>query len=139
MKYSSLLFNFGAIIFSILANLPGEKSLAALPLQEGIYYGGGTRYIQIAQKNNKICYQGFSKNGTSVASVEPDRDRPGFYVINGFDGTVLFQRDRETLQFGAVNRLASYSLDSQISGELDATLEKCLNSDRPFFDRVLRN
>ena len=41
-------------IVLFLTGLAARKSLAALSLQVGVYHGGGSRYIQIAQTANRI-------------------------------------------------------------------------------------
>jgi hypothetical protein len=47
MKYRHCGIKLGFIILFLTGLTPG-KSLAALPLQVGVYHGGGFRYIQIA-------------------------------------------------------------------------------------------
>ncbi|MCC3405563.1 MAG: hypothetical protein JGK17_08210 [Microcoleus sp. PH2017_10_PVI_O_A] len=132
MKYWHYCIDLGLIaVFSIA--LATEKSLAALPLQEGVYHGGGSRYIQIAQKANIICFKGFSPNGVTVASVTADPIRQNSYKINGFDGIVLRQQDKDTLFFGPANQLIKYIENSGFSRDLDSDLQQCLNSQKPFF------
>jgi hypothetical protein len=132
MKSWYYCIKLGAIAICSIA-LATEKSLATLPLQVGVYHGGGSRYIQIAQKSNRICYKGFSPNGVTVASVAADPKRQDTYKINGFDGVVLLQQDKDTLLFGQVNQLIKYVADLSFPRNLDADLQQCLSSDRPFF------
>jgi len=116
-----------------LTSIGAESSLAALPLQVGVYHGGGSRYIQIAQKQNKICFKGFSSNGVTVASVTADTKRDNFYKINEFEGAFLLQQDKDTLLFGPANQLSKYVADYGFSRDLDDDLQDCLNSQKPFF------
>jgi len=116
-----------------LTGLAAGKSLAALPLQVGVYHGGGSRYIQIAQTANSICFKGFSPNGVTVASVAADTNRQDFYKINGFNGVFLLQKDTNTLLFGPINQLIKYAADYGFSRYLDDDLQQCLSSQNPFF------
>jgi hypothetical protein len=132
MKYLHCGIELGFIILCLTGFTP-EKSLAALPLQVGVYHGGGSRYIQIAEKQNRICFKGFSSNGVTVASVVADTNRQEFYKINGFDGTLLFQQDQETLLFGLRNQLNKYTANYGFPRDLSDDLEECLSSQKPFF------
>ncbi|MBD0341977.1 MAG: hypothetical protein ICV61_14195 [Microcoleus sp. Co-bin12] len=132
MKYLHCGIKLGFIILFLTGLTPG-KSLAALPLQVGVYHGGGSRYIQIAEKQNRICFKSRSSNGVTVASVAVNTSSQEFYKINGFDDTLLFQQDRETLLFGRKNQLSKYRADYGFSRDLDDDLEECLSSQKPFF------
>jgi hypothetical protein len=121
---------FTVLFFS---SIGAENALAALPLQVGVYHGGGSRYIQIAEKQNRICFKGFSSNGVTVASVAADTKRKDFYKINGFDGTFLLQQDTDTILFGPVNQLIKYVADYGFPRDLDDELKECLSSQKPFF------
>jgi len=128
---------FGFIVL-FLTGLVAGKSLAALPLQVGVYHGGGSRYIQIAQKANRICFKGFSRNNVTVASVTADTDRQDFYKINGFESVFLFQQDTDTVLFGPVNQLTKYAQDYGFPRDLDDDLQQCLISQKPFFKQKSR-
>lgn len=132
MKYLHCGIKLGFIILFLTGLTPG-KSLAALPLQVGVYHGGGSRYIQIAEKQNRICFKGFSSNGVTVASVAVDTSSQEFYKINGFGGTLLFQQDQGTLLFGQRNQLSKYTADYGFPRDLDDDLKECLSSQKPFF------
>ncbi|NJR21996.1 MAG: hypothetical protein HC786_07410 [Richelia sp. CSU_2_1] len=124
-----------ALIVLCSIALASEQSLAALPLQTGVYHGGGSRYIQIAQKANRICFKGFSPNGVTVASVTAETNPPNTYKINGFDGLILKQQDKDTLLFGQTNQLNKYTTNSGFPKEVDSDLQQCLNSQKPFFQQ----
>jgi hypothetical protein len=134
MKSWHYCIKLGSIAICSIA-LATEKSLATLPLQVGVYHGGGSRYIQIAQKSNRICFKGFSPNGVTVASVAAEASNPNTYKINGFDGLILKQQDKDTLLFGQTNQLTKYITNSGFPKEVDDDLQQCLNSQKPFFQQ----
>ncbi|MBW4681366.1 MAG: hypothetical protein KME19_14800 [Microcoleus vaginatus WJT46-NPBG5] len=118
-----------------LASFSRGKAASAFPLQDGVYRVG-SRYIQIAQQNERICFRGFSMRGATIASVEPDPERPDFYIINGLDNTVLTQQDIDTLLIGPINRLLKYPADYEFPRDLDEDLQECLNSTEPFYKQI---
>jgi hypothetical protein len=122
-------------IVLFFSSIGAENALAALPIQVGVYRGPGSRYIQIAQKENRICFKGFSANGVTVASVAADTNRKDFYKINGFNDTFLLQQDTDTVLFCPVNQLIKYAADYGFSRNLDDDLQECLTSQNPFFKR----
>ncbi len=120
-------------IFVIFASFIHQKPTLAIPLRPGTYYGGGSRYIGIHQKGNRICYSSLSKNGSTVASVEPDSSRQNTYIIHNF-GANLVQKNENTLLLGEPGRYSEYSLESPTNFvDGDSILEQCLNSNSPFF------
>ncbi len=121
----------GCILYPITAG----QSLAALPLQVGIYRVG-SRYLQIAEQNSRICFVGFSSRGATTASVERDLNYPNFYKVEGYEGAILVQSDINTLLFGPIHQLEEYQADRNFSRELTEDLEACLNSTEPFLNRV---
>ncbi|MCC3434245.1 MULTISPECIES: hypothetical protein [unclassified Microcoleus] len=132
MKFWHCCTKLGFIVL-FLSSIRAENALAALPLQVGVYHGGGSRYIQIAEKQNRICFKGFSSNGVTVASVTADTKRENFYKINKFEGGFLLQQDKDTLLFGPVNESSKYVADYGFPRNLDNDLQECLNSQKPFF------
>jgi hypothetical protein len=123
---------FGFIVVFFIG-LAAGKSLAVLPLQVGVYHGGGSQYIEIAQTENIICFKGFCANGVTVASVAADTNRQDLYKINGFNGVFLLQQDTNTLLFGPVNQLIKYAADYGFYRDLDDDLQQCLSSQKQFF------
>lgn len=121
----------GTILFSLGFSLPA----VALPLQVGVYRVG-SRYIQIAQKGNRLCFRGFSARGATTASITPDSEHPDFYLINGLNDTVLHQKDLKTLFFGEMNNLELYEVNYSFPGDITDDLQRCLQSQKPFFERV---
>ena len=138
MKFWHCCTKLGFIVL-FLTSIGTENSLAALPLQVGVYHGGGSRYIQIAAKQNRICFKGFSSNGVTVASVTADSKRENFYKINGFDGTFVSQQDTDTILFGPVNQLSKYVANYGFPRNLDDDLQQCLSSQKPFFKQNSRD
>ncbi|MEG3966780.1 MULTISPECIES: hypothetical protein [unclassified Microcoleus] len=138
MKFWNSCTEFGLIVL-FLTIIGAEHSLAALPLQVGVYRSAGNRYIEIAEKENRLCLRNYSYKGVVVASVAADTQRQNFYKINGYggyDGTFLLQQDTETLLFGSVNHLIKYVADHSFpTTELDDDLQECLSSQKPFFKR----
>jgi len=132
MKFWHCCTKLGFIVL-FLTSIGAENSLAALPLQVGVYHGGGSRYIQIAEKENRICFRGFSSNGVTVASVAADTHRENFYKIIGFDSRFLLQQDTDTILLGPINQLMKYVADYGFSRNLDDNLQQCLSSEKPFF------
>lgn len=114
--------------FVSIALLLGNAAIATA-LEPGIYWGGGSRYIQIAQQGDRFCYHGFSPNGSTVASLLPNRSQPGLYHVYGMKGATLSQSSARTLWFGA----AQYSYDS--NSRLSSQLQQCLNSPRLYFQQ----
>jgi hypothetical protein len=123
---------FAITLLGTLTFIP--KSLGTIPLQDGLYWGGGSRYIQITVRGDRACYMGSSSNGSAVASLEPDSTREGFYRVNGFQGIVVSQPDSETLLFGMPDDLISYKADYEISESEPEILRNCLESDEPFYE-----
>lgn len=121
-----------AVIVSSVS-LPAFAS--PLPLQKGIYYGGGSRYIQIAAKGARLCFHGYSGRGATVASIIPDPSLEGFYRINGWTDTVLYQQDLKILLFGSTNNLLPYKADDNLSQDISDSLQQCLESNAPFEQR----
>lgn len=124
----------GLITWCSIASI-AEIGLAAIPLQVGVYRVG-SRYIQIAQRENRLCFHGFSIHGATTASLEPDRDRPDVYRVNGFDDTVLLQQDADTLLMGPIHYLNPYPADYEFPQTISDDLEVCLSSTKPFFKRI---
>jgi hypothetical protein len=121
----------GTILFSLGFSMPAF----ALPLQVGVYRVG-SRYIQIAQQGNRLCFRGFSINGVTTASISPDSEHSGFYLINGLDDTVVHQKDLKTLFIGQINNLEPYEADYEFPRNISDDLQRCLQSQKPFFERI---
>jgi hypothetical protein len=124
---------WGTVAFSILATAPAM----ALPLQVG-NYRIGSKYIQIASKGDRVCYQGKSATRAVTASVAP-HSLSDFYVVNfKMDGTqetfVLHQPAIGHLLYGRVHMLRDWEADYNINLPVDEAMKRCLNTESPFFD-----
>jgi hypothetical protein len=100
---------------------------SGLPLQVGIYRTG-SRYIQIANQGERLCYHGFTARGATTASLTPDPNRPGFYKIYGWNDTVLKQETNHSILFGSEHRLNSIEADNSFPAEIGDVLQACLDS-----------
>lgn len=106
-------------------------------LEPGMYYGGGSRYISLARKGERICYSGSSVNAgvvrSTVASVHAVAGESGVYEIHNFQGARLEQKDTETLLFGEVRK--PYERDGDGSAP-SGNMLSCLNASDPFFEQT---
>ena len=156
------LFYSIAAIACISSNLLVTK--AAQALEEGLYWGGGSRYIQIAKKasstsdNDRVCYQGFSSNGTLISSLKLiiPRYQTGIdYEIYSLQSSLQSSKNslsnlsiqqnaasRDKLIFGKlfgrfVREGLVYKRDLNSISERSPDLQECLNSDQPYFKQIL--
>jgi len=103
--------------------------VAQTALKSGSYWGGGSRYLSIAQQGDRLCLEGISPNGVLVASLQPiNAEQYQAYQTNW----VLQQRG-EVLLFE--------SMEYQPDGELDpsslsAQLNECLKSQGGYLKQV---
>lgn len=104
------------------------KPALAESLKPGSYWGGGSRYITIAQKGDRLCYQGASSNGVITASILVKPGQPKRYEIYQL-GLSIIPMSGQSLRFGSLE----YRLESLTVSSKD--LQKCLNSNQPFFDQ----
>jgi hypothetical protein len=128
-------------LLALVSMFCGETFTAnanGLPLQCKVYRMG-SGYIQIAVKSKKLCYSGSSSRGSTVASITTDSQLEGFYRINGWSDTVLYQQDVDTLLFGSVDELIAYKADYNVPRDVNSTLQKCLDSSSPFFQQTNPN
>jgi hypothetical protein len=123
-----------AVSFSILL---ATNPAVALPLQDG-NYRIGSKYIQIASKGDRICYQGKTATRGTTASVAP-YSLPDFSVVNfktvGSEETlVLHQPSIGHLLYGTVHMLTDWEADYEFPRSLDEAMKRCLNSQLPFYE-----
>jgi hypothetical protein len=98
----------------------------SLSLQPGVYRVA-SRYIQIAKQSDRICYRGTGR-GKTIASVSPHPTKAGLYRIDGWDDAILQQERSDTLSFGSEKLRQPYPIDANITPEIDADLQACLDS-----------
>jgi len=146
----------GVSIVSVFsANLISSSAEA---LEEGTYWGGGSRYISIAKRTStakkgedeRFCYQGFSNNGSLIASLKLKipRYQTGtdyeVYTLQGVRNNLAIQQyafKREEIIVGSlVGRFVrdglTYKREDVNSTEQSPEMAKCLNSDRPYFKQI---
>ncbi len=135
---------------------------AAQALEEGLYWGGGSRYIQIAKKasptgdadRDRYCYQGFSSNGTMIVSLNlviPRIETGIDYEVYSLQGDAKNDQDglsiqqnyanQDKIRFGKLaGRFVSdgsfYERDRKDTSERSLDLQECLNSDQPYFKKI---
>lgn len=134
---------------------------AVQAIAEGVYWGGGSRYIQIAKRINKgqsaddvrVCYQGFSSNGSMIASLQLTIPRyqtgmdyevytiPSVTKEFGVLAIQQFAFSRDKILFGnLVGRMVSkgieYKLDPNFPTGRSPELQACLNTDQKFLKRI---
>ena len=130
---------------------------AAQALEEGLYWGGGSRYIQITKQarsngesnSDRYCYSGFSANGAIIASLnlKIPRYQTGIdyevYTLQGANSLAIQQYAFKTDQI-TVGRLVGrfvreglvYKRERDVGTERSPELQECLNSNKPYFKQI---
>ncbi len=108
---------------------PPALSLAALPLQPGVYRMG-SGYIQIESRGERFCYHGFSARGGAVSPIQADDQQPGYYrlLLPQFQGLLLHQHNKSTLLFGPLEQMIPYQIESNFPQTPDPALLQCLEN-----------
>ncbi len=132
-------------------------------LEEGLYWGGGSRYIRIAKQasptgdkdRDRVCYQGFSPNGSMIVSLNLviPRYQTGIdYEVyslqdpkkgNSVDLSIQqYAYSRDKITFGKlVGRFVRgglvYKRDGESATDVTPELQKCLKSTQPYFKQIL--
>jgi hypothetical protein len=131
---------------------------AAQALEEGLYWGGGSRYIKIVKQTSgmgeesrdRYCYSGFSANGAIIASLnlKIPRYQTGIdyevYTLQGANSLAIQQYAFKTDQI-TVGRLVGrfvreglvYKRERDAGRERSPALQECLNSNKPYFKQIL--
>ncbi|MBD2179003.1 hypothetical protein H6F42_18940 [Pseudanabaena sp. FACHB-1998] len=151
--------SIAAIAFSAIScTFISVKSAEAL--EEGLYWGGGSRYIRIAKqeassdRQERICYHGFSPNGSTITSLKLAIPR----YETGIDYEVYLlesskKSDRQNLailQYGfspnkitfgklvkrSVREGLVYVRDGVAATDTTPELQECLNSNQPYFKQI---
>lgn len=110
---------------TLLTTLQPQAS-ANIPLQQGSYEGS-PGYIVIARKGQRYCYLGANVRRSSVASLHPAPQNSRVFRVHGFQGTTLYQQNKQTLIFGG----AEYTRRGGV-GDTSGKLGQCLNSSDAF-------
>lgn len=121
---------------ALISLLGVSMPLPTMSLQPGVYRTE-SESIQIARQGDRICLQGSFTSGTAIASVTPAPDQPNVYLVHGLADTGVAQQDRSTLLFGRMTRMARYNVEPNPSAAASQELGNCLNSQEPFFQRII--
>jgi len=124
-------------------------------IEEGLYWGGGSRYITISRRvtkefGDRYCYSGFSANGAMIASLslKIPRYQTGIdyevYTLDGVESNLAIQQyafKRDQITFGKlVERFVREGLVYKREGDAGAkrspALQECLNSTKPYFKQI---
>ncbi len=156
------IYSMGAIALTSISS--SFIAVSAVPaLEEGLYWGGGSRYIQIAKKSSltgdadgdRYCYQGYSSNGMLISSLKLKipRYQTGIdyevYVLESPQKSSL--NNLAILQYGfspnkiifgkpvgrSVREGLVYEQDGVAATAVTPELQECLNSTQPYFKQIL--
>jgi len=148
-----IFYGIAAIAISFGSNFIAVKSAQAI--EEGIYWGGGSRYITIYRSVTKqfgarYCYSGSSPNGAMIASLnlKIPRYQTGtdyeIYTLDGVENNLAIQQyafKRNEITFGKlVGRFVReglvYKREGDASVQRSPELQACLNSNKPYFKQI---
>ncbi len=155
----TVFYGITAIALSCLASslVVGDHAQA---IEEGLYWGGGSRYIRIAKqaeskdRKERICYHGFSPNGSTIVSLklEIPRYQTGIdyevYTLQApkkgnLDNFAILQYgfSPNKITFGKlVGRFVRegfvYEQDGVAATDVTPELQECLNSTQPYFKQI---
>ncbi len=115
--------------------LVGFARAEAMPLQPGAY-SAGSRYIQIARRGDRWCFQGFSVRATSISSLTPDPRTPSLYRLAGTKDSVVRQDRVDQLAYGSAANLLPYPANPQFGNDLSAEMKQCLNTQKPYYKQI---
>jgi len=121
-----------ALPLSLAALLLGATAASAeLPLQTGTYQASG-RNIRIAERDGRLCLQGYRVNTVITASI----NRPDSMGVYSLEGTseVVYQQDLRTLLVGSRSDLSAYTLLDVPNIEPSGILQECLRTKRNFYN-----
>ncbi|PZO37674.1 MAG: hypothetical protein DCF19_18500 [Pseudanabaena frigida] len=135
----------------------------AQAIEEGLYWGGGSRYIRIAKQassmgnsdSDRVCYHGFSPNGSVITSLklEIPRYQTGIdYEVyrlqapktNNLANLAIQQNTAspDKITFGKlvgrfVREGSEYKRDGYSASDGTPELQECLDSTKPYFKQIL--
>lgn len=115
--------------------LVGLARAEAMPLQPGAY-SSGSRYIQLARRGDRWCFQGFSARATSISSLSPDPQMPAAYRLAGTQNSVVRQDRVGQVSYGSADNLLPYQANLQFGNDLSAAMNQCLNSQKPYYKQI---
>ncbi|MDB9381390.1 hypothetical protein PN465_03935 [Nodularia spumigena CS-584] len=108
------------------------------PLKPGFYFRGSIG-IQIAIKGNRICYEGMSRYGRTVASVIRDPKYLSFYKLESVkkkgqspEPFYLMQLTSDAIHYGDFMGLSSIEIDRGGGNTNSKEMQRCLKSNKTF-------
>jgi len=123
----------GGLVLTLLLNPLGGSLTDPRPLMAQLQpsntlipglYNRASYYIQIAQKGDRLCYQGMSRNGITVASISPIKS--GYKIAGDGRESTVRQINAQTIEFGIGSQ--DYYILQSATSSVGGTLEACLNS-----------
>jgi hypothetical protein len=126
-KTKNKLITLGVLFILLL--FFSEKSVSknkqsGVPLRTGIYYQQASKYIKVFGSKGNYCYNGQSRNGSNLASLNRDSKNPNSYKIYGWVGTSVMQLSKNTLFFGNSEYIYDSTFDdSNLSSDEKACLK----------------
>lgn len=121
-----------ALSLSLVVSVLGATgAIAELPLQTGTYQASG-RTIRIAEREGRLCLQGYRVNTLVTASLNRP-DSMGIYSLEG-GGEVAYQQDLRTLLVGPRHDLSAYTIIEVPNIEPSGLLQDCLRTNRDFYN-----
>jgi len=145
---------FSAISYTFISVQPSQA------LEEGLYWGGGSRYIRIVKQEvssdrpERICYHGFSTNGSTITSLKlaiPRYETGIDYEVylleapqNGnFANQAILQYafSPDKITFGKLSKRfvrggLVYVKDGVAATDTTPALQECLQSNQPYFKQI---
>jgi len=160
-----LVNNISKSVFAIAIGFFGSNFVAmgaAQAIKEGLYWGGGSRYIRITKQasptgdadSDRVCYSGMSPNGSMTVSMKLviPRYQTGIdYEVYSLEspkqnklGNLAIQQNaasRDRLIFGKlVGRFVRdgivYKRGGYSSSGRSPELQECLDSTKPYFKQI---
>lgn len=108
------------------------------PLKPGFYFRGSIG-IQIAIKGNRICYEGMSRYGRTVASVIREPKYLNFYKLESVkkkgqskEPFYLMQLTSDAIHYGDFMALYSIEIDRNGENTNSKEMQRCLKSNKTF-------
>jgi hypothetical protein len=143
------------VFYSMAAIAVATIAQPVQAIEEGLYWGGGSRYITIARRvtkefGDRVCFSGFSPNGSMIASLslKIPRYQTGIdyevYTLDGAKSNLAIQQyafKRDQITFGKlVGRFVREGLVYKYEGDTRSMkspeLQDCLNSAQPYFKQI---
>lgn len=117
---------------TLLAWNLATTTATAMPLKPGLYRWA-SKYIQIAQKGDRLCYQGSTARASLTASLQRDSQNPEIYRLHGAKDLVVKQNQADQILYGSRDNLLPYTAEAEPNLELNPAMQQCLKSTKPYY------